>query len=140
MFLISDKDDPKDKTKSETHKILKERLGKRFYCLKCREIENLLTPEVLKKVIEEYEKNKPNFPNFRLKDYQNKYLGKFIEEKILDGKKTREGSYSTESGTISQKGKFCEKAIKHIATFEDLSKQAQELTKLIYEFIKENNR
>ena len=140
LFLISDKDDPKDKIKSERHRKLKKQLGKRFYRLKCREMENLLTPEVLKKVIEEYEQNKPNFPDFKIKDYQDEYLGEFIEKKILKDKRTRRGSYSTESGTISQKVKFCEMALKYIEKFEDLSDEAKRLTKLICEFIKENNR
>jgi predicted ATP-dependent endonuclease of OLD family len=140
LFLISDKDDPEDKTKSKRRQKLKERLGKRFYCLKCREVENLLTPDVLKKVIKEYGEDISNIPDIKFKDYQDKYLGTFIEKNILKGKRTRNGSYSTGSGTITQKLSFCEKALKYIEKFEDLSDEAKRLTKLIYEFIKENNR
>lgn len=140
LFLISDKDDSKDKAKSQRRQKLKERLGKRFYCLKCREIENLLTPDVLKKVIKEYGEDISNIPDIKFKDCQDKYLGTFIEKNILKGKRTRNGSYSTGSGTITQKLSFCEKALKYIEKFEDLSDEAKRLTKLIYEFIKENNR
>lgn len=138
LFLVSDKDDSKDKTKAERHRKLEERLGKRFYRLKCREMENLLTPDVLKKVIQEYENVEP-ISDFKFEDYQDEYLGRFIEENILKGNKTRKGSYSTESGTVSQKLIFCEKALNYIKSFDDLSGEAKEMTKLIYEFIKENN-
>lgn len=140
LFLISDKDDPEDKAKSKRRQKIKERLGKRFYCLKCREVENLLTPDVIKKVIKEYGEDISNIPDIKFKDYQDKYLGTFIEKNILKGKRTRNGSYSTGSGTITQKLSFCEKALKYIEKFEDLSDEAKRLTKIIYEFIKENNR
>ena len=51
LFLIADK----DKNKDERHKELEKKLGDRFYCLRCKRVENLLSKEVLLKVIEDYE-------------------------------------------------------------------------------------
>ena len=65
-------------------------------------------------------------------------MGRFIEEKILK-KKKRKGSYQSESGTISDKLGFCEKAIQHLKNWNDMTSEAQELTKKIYKFIISNN-
>lgn len=139
LFLIADRDKVDDFKKCKRHAKLKEKLGDRFYRLNCREIENLLPPEILKKVIEGYEKEKPVFPAFSHNDYKNELLGNFIDKKILKGKSTRTGKYAAESGTVSKKSAFCEKALSHIKDFDALSPEAKKLTKLIYEFIRTNN-
>lgn len=139
LFLIADRDKADDLKKTTRHKRLKEKLGDRFYRLNCREIENLLPPDILKKVIEGYEKEKPVFPAFSHNDYKNELLGNFIDKKILKGKSTRTGKYAAESGTVSKKSAFCEKALSHIKDFDALSPEAKKLTKLIYEFIRTNN-
>jgi hypothetical protein len=138
LFIITDKDD--QDSHAMRHDKLKAKLDDRYYCLPVREIENLLTPEILRKVITDYEKSSPIFPEFKQDDYRDAYLGTFIEDTLLKGSKTRAGRYATESGTITQKIKFCDKAIDHIKTYDDLSPEAQELSKRLYDFIKNNNQ
>jgi hypothetical protein len=139
LFLITDKDSAGEKSKKERHEKLKLKLGDRYYCLKVREIENLLKPEILKKIIREYEKEEIEIEPFSHADYKSQPLGEYIEKKLLKGQKKRSGGYAAASGTISQKIDFCEKAISHIKVFDDLSSEAQRLTKKIAEFIVNRN-
>ncbi len=139
LFLITDKDSVDDKSKQARHEKLKAKLDDRFCCLTVREIENLLTPEVLKKIIYEYEKSEITIDVFNQNDYREQPLGNYIESVLLKGAPKRTGRYATSSGTISQKIDFCDKAITHIKTFSDLSEEAKILTKKIYEFILKNN-
>lgn len=138
LFLITDKDGNKKTTR---HEKLKKSLKENYYCLECREIENLIDVTVLKKVIAEYEglqvEEVKYKQNFTYDGYKNKSLGAFIE-KQLEVKK-RSGKYASDSGTITNKVKFCKKVINHTTNFEDLSKEAQMLTKRIYQFISECN-
>ena len=133
LFLIVDK----DKGKDERHQKLEEKLGNRFYRLECREIENLLTKDVLMKVIEDYEKQEPDIQLFEENDYKDEPLGKFIDDKL--NHKNRRGNYGDESGTINSKTKFCTKALNHIDSWNNLSEEAQNICEKIYAFIKENN-
>lgn len=136
LFLISDKDGTK---KIERQEKLKDALGERFHCLESREIENLASPKVLQKIVEEYEgQDLENF-SYSHENYRSKYLGKFIENTILKNEKKRKGKYAADSGTVTQKVDFCEKALKHTESFDDLTQEAQELTIKIYEFIKTHN-
>jgi predicted ATP-dependent endonuclease of OLD family len=139
LFLITDKDDSESKCKFERHEKLEEILGDRYCRLKVREIENLLTPDVLKKVISDYEKEPPDLPSFVFDDYRDELLGNYIEATLLKDKKSRLGRYADKSGTVTQKTDFCDKAIFHIKNYDDMSGEAKELSKLIYKFIKENN-
>jgi AAA15 family ATPase/GTPase len=134
LFLIADKDENKEKR----HLKLKNVLGERVYILKCREVENLIEAPILKKIIQDYEKNPVLDINFQYSDYKNKPLGKFIESK-LGKNKQRIGRYSTESGTISDKINFCNKALKNIKSWDDLSPEAKIITKKIYDFIESKN-
>jgi hypothetical protein len=72
-------------------------------------------------------------------DYKEKPLDRFIEEKVLSGKKKRAGSYQNKGGTISDKITFCQRVLENIKQFEDLSPEAQALTKRIYKFIQSMN-
>jgi len=135
LFLITDK----DKNKDGRHEELEKKLGDRFYCLECKEIENLLRKKVLLKVIKDYEKVDPRIEDFEESDYKKVYLGKFIDEKLGVGKKRR-GSYAADSGTVSDKVGFCKKAIENTKECADLSKEAKEISERIYQFIKENNK
>jgi len=139
LLLITDKDDEKKGGKAERHKALSEKLGDRYICLDSREIENLLTPAVISAVVKSYEGADTALKTFDQSDYRDAPLGKFIEEKILLGTKQRAGSYQNKSGTISDKITFCQKALENIRKFEDLSPDAQTLTKKIYEFIESLN-
>ena len=97
------------------------------------------TPEVLTKIIWEYEGYEAPVAKVNQTTYSDKPLGKFIESNILKEEKRRRGSYAAESGTVSDKLGFCQKALKHLTKFSDLSGEAQTLTKRIYNFISQNN-
>lgn len=73
--------------------------------------------------------------------YANKALGTFIDEKFFKdpAKKKREACYAGDSGTVSDKVKFCERAIAAMKTFDSLSLQAQDLAKRVHEFIQKEN-
>jgi hypothetical protein len=135
LFLIADKDSD---VKRDRQDRLKEKLGQRFYCLECKEIENLLSVDVLKKVVSDYERKPAIFNrNISEADYKNKYIGKYIDDHLVD--KKRRGSYGDKSGTINNKVNFCEKALNHMNSIEDMSEEAVELARKVYEFIKNNN-
>lgn len=138
LFLITDKD---NKNKEARQSRLNEVLGDRYYCLKCREIENILTVATLKKVISSYEKVAVNDLKFTKKisdnTFKNVALGKFIETILKD--KKRKGTYSSASGAVSDKIGFCKKAISEITKFDDLSQEAQDLVVKLYAFIASNN-
>lgn len=140
LFLISDKDGEKKKPRQDK---LKAVLGDRYYCLDCKEIENILSPDTIKGVIATYENEKLDHLkklDFTQEDYRNRYLGEYIDKELLPkGTRKRQGKYSANSGTITNKLEFCKRAIKHIDSYEKLSKDAKDLTEAIYEFIRSSN-
>jgi hypothetical protein len=138
LFLLTDKDDEKKGGKEERHAALKEKLKERYFCLECREIENLLTPAVISAVIKTYEGADAELKPFDQNDYRDKPLGKFIEDSVLSSKKRR-GSYQDKSGTISDKVTFCQRALENLRRYDDLSPAAKVLTETIYKFIQSRN-
>ncbi len=142
IFLVADnhKDGPESK-KETRHQKLQNTLKENYYRLNCLEIENLLTEDVLKEVIADYEKKDTSALsfncNFSRNDYKDEYLGRFIEQALGD-KKERKGSYQ-DSGTINDKPAFCRKALDHIKSRSDMSEEAWELSAKIYNFILRNN-
>jgi predicted ATP-dependent endonuclease of OLD family len=149
LFLITDQDDAgeiKDgnavdkKAKQERHEKLRTKLGDaNYHCLDCREIENSLSPEILKAVIKEREAKNPNFAfktkGYEFEKYQYAKLGKYIDDHIENGKR----KFQDDSGTIYDKSSFAKSAFNHIKTIQDLSQPAFDLTQKIYEFIKRHN-
>ncbi|MFK4426062.1 AAA family ATPase [Bacillus sp. RC51] len=139
LFLISDKDGDDKRPRQEK---LKEVLGERYYCLECKEIENILSAETIKKVIAEYEKSTLehlNNEDFAQEEYKNEHLGSYINSLFPEGARKRRGSYAADSGTIVNKLDFCKKAIDHITTYDQLSEEAQKLSQVLYDFIKAHN-
>lgn len=134
LFLVADRDRGKEKRHEKLGKVLKDR----FYRLECKEIENLLSPSVLLKTVGQFRGVRVKEGYIPKQDsYRNRYLGKFIDEKILeDGSKK---TFAAESGTLRKKLDFAKKAITNINSLEDLSEEALNLTKRIYNFIKEHN-
>lgn len=130
IFLIADNDDTKPNSKKYLQ--LKEKLGNNFCLLECREIENLLSENVLLGILKE-----DGFDSDTIKlkhsEYQNKYLGTYLDHIIEKSK------YAAESGTIRNKKEFAKKAISHITKYNDLSQEAKDICVRIYEFIKRNN-
>lgn len=139
LFLITDKD---SESKIERQKKLKKKLGKRYYCLDGREIENLISKNVLLKVIAEYENISEDELRFRQefseKDYKEEYLGAFIDNQLLYRK--RRSKYGGASGTITDKVGFCKRVISHTRSIDDLSPEAKRLIKNIHDFIVESNQ
>lgn len=149
IFLISDKDgaglkingnpDTRKLKKTERHKKLKEELGSRYVCLESREIENLLSPSVLKKTIESFEKDNFDtvvFKNFNQEKYKHQPLGKFLDSNL----ENRKRSYSTNSGTINKKVLFAKRAVNAISSLDDLSPEAIGLCEKIHKFILSENK
>lgn len=139
IFLISDL----DKGKDERHSKLTESLGNNFYLLKVLEIENLLSPEIIKETLYEYQKGleKLSFKDFEQEDYRNISMGEFIPSIILNGDLQKFISTKKEDKTpkIYNKLKFSKTASQKITKWSQMSLEAQELTKEIYKFIKLNN-
>jgi predicted ATPase len=91
LFLITDRDSGAG-AKGERQEKLKAKLGERYYCLDCKEIENLLTPSVIAEIVLEYEGGSVEIKEFTQGSYKDKGLGKFIEESVLKGTRKRRGS------------------------------------------------
>jgi hypothetical protein len=136
LFLVTDKDASKSKT--ERHAKLQEKLKNYYYCLECREIENLLPPEAIRNVVADYEGATNGLPDIKYSDYASQLLGRFIDKQLGD-KRQRRGSYASESGTVSDKLGFCQKALSHLSKFSELSEEAKTLAKKLYDFIKKMN-
>jgi hypothetical protein len=143
IFLIADNDGTDDintnkEAKAKRLNQLKKVLGDRFYPLQAREIENLITPSILKKTLMKLDKmGKINdwtiFDGLKYEDYQKEKIGKFIDNI------TKTSRFSEKSGTIKQKTDFAIAATEKMESFDDLSEEAQKLSEKIYAFIKENN-
>lgn len=140
IFLIADLDGIHDKV--DRKKYLKETLGDNFKLLTCREIENLLSPGTIFKVILHFErKKKKDFSLGEIRvsheDYKFKYLGKYIDEIIFAANglsRNREHTYADTSGTIYEKDSFFKWATKDMV-FTDMTPTAVLLTKRIFRFI-----
>lgn len=141
LFLISDMDEDKD----QRHQILSDALGDRFCRLNVREVENLLTPEVILKVIHEYEGEEVVLNEFSQADYSSEYLGKFIDERVLMDKtkskrsKKKKTCYEDNTGTVKDKVVFCRKALAHMECVDDLSDEARQIAEKLIEFIRLEN-
>lgn len=165
MFLISDSDGynsiktGEKKTRLEN---LKTYFGDKFYCLEVKEIENVLMPEILKKVVfklndkrirnEDKDQDGKLFEKsiFKIDDYKDENIGDFIEKTIdeqIDKEKQNNNLYVykrfkkyANHNTIARKVEFCKYAIEDIKTIYDMSAEAVSLCEKIYTFIAENNK
>ncbi len=138
LFLITDKDDGKDERHMKLQQVLKER----FHRLDVREVENLLTPSTIIAVIQDYESGQVKLQKFSETAYRLNYLGRFIDENVLvDKNKSKRFSdrthraYADESGTIKDKVRFCQKALSHIKSVNDLSDGAKEVAEKLARFV-----
>ncbi|MGA4501486.1 ATP-dependent nuclease [Bacillus bombysepticus] len=153
LFLITDKDGDDKRPRQEK---LEKFLGDRYYCLECKEIENILSEDILRAVIDEYENGTSKTEestskteksplehlsnkDFTQKDYKNKSLGTYIDSLFSEEARKRRGSYAAKSGTIVNKLDFCKRAINHISKYDQLSEEAKKLSRVLYDFIKKNN-
>ena len=164
IFLIADSDGYntlKDGMKAERLNTLQEYFRERFYCLKAKEIENILTPNVIKSTVSKLKDGRVkgldkdqdgllfSQAKFSIEDYKQVNIGEFIDNKIAEiiiEKKSNDESFKYEKrknykkgNTINRKVEFCKYAIEDINTISDMSSDAIELCKKIYDFIKCNN-
>ncbi len=133
LYLIRDWDDPKDKKKKVKDNALKKLLKDKFCLLGRREIENLIDQPVLLKILE----NDKRFRNidiedFEYDDYKTIKLNEFINDICNNELKEK---FIGKSGKMS----FHKRTQNYINNWDDLSPEAQEITEMIYNFIKENN-
>ena len=141
LLLIADLDSGKE----DRHQKLREALGDRFILLPVKESENLLTPNIIEKVIRSYENQDFQINSFTQACYKNRYLGRYIDNHVLVDKtqskrySKKETCYEDKSGTIKNKVNFCRRALKHIQSKNDLSDAAIELAERICEFIHKQN-
>jgi hypothetical protein len=156
LFLITDNDStgfkmneqlPANATKKMKRlKQLQDKLGERFYCLAVREIENLLTPNVLKKVILDYEgrngeSDSINFSKLKYDNYKYKKIGNYIDSNVkYSNKQDLTRKYSSDSGTVNDKVNFAKKAVEYINDKNDISVDAIALTEKVLLFIENMNK
>lgn len=143
LFLITDSDGADDENKqwkTERFKLLKKNLGNRYYELKAREIENTLPKHIIKKYIQNREKNndKLNFEAFDKGEHTKTLLGNYIEDNVKHKKYKYKEKES--SGTIGDKMKFCKRTTELIETRDDLTNEAKVLCKKLVKFIESNNK
>jgi hypothetical protein len=135
LMLVVDKDGAAWKAKR--HEELERALGENLVLLDCREIENMLSADVLTAVLVSYGEDPSNIKKLDQNAYASKPLGKVLEGKITSF--TRQGGYAEESGTLKNKVDFCSRALNHMKVFSELSPNAQDITTRIYNFIKSQN-
>ena len=141
LLLIADLDSGKE----DRHQKLRKALGNRLILLPVRESENLLTPNVIEKVIRSYEQTDFQIKSFTQAEYKSRYLGRYIDSHVLVDKKQskrygkHETCYADKSGTIKNKVNFCRRALKHIQSKKDLSDDAIQLAERICAFIHKQN-
>ena len=143
VFLIADSDgadlNQVAKTKKEKRlQSLKDELHDNFFCLKCREVENLLTKETRIKTVAKLEKKALVDLSFAVgtgKRIDTTPIGEWIQECIIG----KERNYKAESGTVKDKLNFAKAAVSCMDNFSLLSEEAKELTKKLYQFIEVQN-
>ena len=126
-----DDDGVKKGRKFERYEKAKALLGKRFKRTDGREIENYLSPRVLKAIYPDEigDKNLPHYDS-----YKSKKLPKFLNDEFEIKK-----HISTQGKTkiFSDKQEFALRAIEHQANWEDLTADMQELIRTIAKFLGE---
>lgn len=132
VCLICDRD--RAAWKEKLRKQMISLLGERFICPSAIEVENLLGPTVIQAIVNHFEKRQvAELDDITEKDYANVRLGSFIDEKL--GKNNKRGTYKEGSGTIKEKTDFCDKALKNLVDFDEISFEAQKATERLYSLI-----
>lgn len=139
IFIICDNDNNAKQTRKEK---LREIFGKRLYILNSREIENLLSKQVLEETLKKDNKlEELEYKRYKTEGYtEEKYakpdvkIATFIDATFVLKKK-----YASECNALKNKADFAKKAIENMKSFDDLSQEAKDLTEKIINFIKENN-
>lgn len=138
IFLLADKD--KGKQSKHDYLLSIESEYFQYYCLKCLEIENLLSKDQLIEILNNFDKSKDKikYVNFTRSDYVSKALGRVIDDKLELKPKT----FAAASGTLKSyyKTKFYQAFEKSKnVKWETMSKHAQDLIREMYVFIERHN-
>ncbi len=141
-FLIADQDG--ERKKDRNLKLEKSLGTDHYYRLKCREVENLKTPAILRDTIRNFIGEVELSESFSQNTYKAKYMGKFIDDKIIIGECKRKFRVSDKaipsSGALRGKADFAKKAVKHINKLADMSDEAIQICKKLYKFVSEHNQ
>ena len=145
VFLVADRDDThtkKQSLKARRLKKLKALLGKKnIHITQAREIENIVSWDILKKTIlarGDSIKERLNSEKIAEKMIDSP-LGELIHNRILEGNPKRKYKPS-ESKTIADKPRFAKEVCAQIGSFDELSVEAKQLTKALYRFIGRTNQ
>lgn len=138
IMLIADQDAGKE-TKHE-RLTSQQHTGFEYVVLPTREIENLLTPEVIVAALKKlYPKQADHFNATQLKQglYKSTYLARHLQSKFTD----LPASFVADSGTIAstKKRQFAEAAADAITAWDMLSDDAKRLTEQAFKFIMGHN-
>lgn len=144
FLVVIDTDSSEDKKRRA--QTLKESLGERLVQFDAVEVENLLGPMVISGVVTEYEKSStPVLVDLKWEDYKNSRLGSFIESKLAPNinRKTRtKRAYADGDGdnaTIKEKTNFCKKALSFLGNHGEMTEEALDVAKVLFEFIERYN-
>ncbi|MDD5773995.1 MAG: AAA family ATPase [bacterium] len=133
-FLIADGDIEEKGTRKANLGIA---LGDRFEILKCKEIENLIPEEIVRVVAgNKLKGEKADLNLIKYEEYSkpNEPLGDYLNSKLKTDK------FAEETGTIKNKGNFCEKTISLMDNTEwALTPELKAICKKIYDHIFEWN-
>lgn len=137
IFLIHDRDQGNKKR----HDNLRQQLNQHYFELPVLEIENLLLPEVLHNTLYSFKENDEIvIPELIHEEYKMTPIAVFVNKKIPNNlKQIFTQPKGKQTSKLYNKATFAQAAIVHIKEWKDLSSDAQELTKKIFEFIKKNN-
>ena len=120
---------------------LRQQLNQHYFELPVLEIENLLLPEVLHNTLYSFKENDEIvIPELIHEEYKMTPIAVFVNKKIPNNlKQIFTQPKGKQTSKLYNKATFAQAAIVHIKEWKDLSSDAQELTKKIFEFIKKNN-
>jgi predicted ATPase len=139
IMLIADQDGGK-KTERDTRFSGQQHAGFEYRILEVREIENLLSKEVIVAALQKmYSKQTFDAVLLDAADYKNEYLGAYLRDKypsLPDNFAPADGS-----GTIGSAKKriFAERAAESITSWNDMTPEAQQLAEQVYQFIVGHN-
>jgi hypothetical protein len=137
-MCIADRDFNRD----ARHERIKKQLDTRYEVLRCNEIENLLSPNAIAKILKVWlgAEIKPEF--FNAKELQDRRLGAYIDE-VLENRRLslnhRKKGFASSTGTLNDKEKFCSIAMKEITELTDFISYGAILAEKLSNFIGETN-
>lgn len=118
-------------------------LADRLLVTSGREVENMLPERVVRAVLKRYNEADALVNTVTRSAYRDEPLGRWLDTH-LGSTKARKGGYGDDSGTVTRKPEFCDRAIDAMReagfTFADLPDEVQDLVVRVYRFILEQNR